>query len=144
MVAGGGIALVVEVVVTMRGRRVARLVPVDEVDPWQTCAPAAWFASRRRLAVRARDEPGSRPPGPCPPRRRPTALIVYFDTSALVKLIFDEPGSELAVELWDRAYILVSSQLIYPEARAALAAAARGCRIGESTHVSAVATLEDL
>jgi predicted nucleic acid-binding protein len=59
-------------------------------------------------------------------------------------VIFDEPGSELAVELWDRAYILVSSQLIYPEARAALAAAARGCRIGESTHVSAVATLEDL
>jgi len=33
MVAAGGIALVVEVVVTMRGRRVARLVPVDEVDP---------------------------------------------------------------------------------------------------------------
>jgi hypothetical protein len=27
----------------------------------------------------------------------------YFDTSALVKLIFEEPGSELAVELWDRA-----------------------------------------
>jgi antitoxin (DNA-binding transcriptional repressor) of toxin-antitoxin stability system len=33
MVAAGGIALVVEVVVTMRGRRVARLIPVDEVDP---------------------------------------------------------------------------------------------------------------
>jgi predicted nucleic acid-binding protein len=59
-------------------------------------------------------------------------------------VIFDEPGSELAVELWDRAYILVSSQLIYPEARAALDAAARGGRLGESTHVSAVATLEDL
>jgi uncharacterized protein len=61
-----------------------------------------------------------------------------------VKLIFDEPGSELAVELWDRADIVVSSQLVYPEARAALAAAARGGRIGESTHVTAVATLEDL
>jgi uncharacterized protein len=38
----------------------------------------------------------------------------------------------------------VSSQLVYPEARAALAAAACGGRIGESTHFSAVATLEEL
>jgi predicted nucleic acid-binding protein len=38
----------------------------------------------------------------------------------------------------------VSSQLVYPEARAALAAAARGGRIGESTHRSAVATVEEL
>jgi uncharacterized protein len=48
------------------------------------------------------------------------------------------------VELWDRADLLVSSQLVYPEARAALAAAARAGRIDESTHASAVATLEDL
>jgi uncharacterized protein len=48
------------------------------------------------------------------------------------------------VELWDRADLLVSSQLVYPEARAALAAAACARRIDESTQVSAVATLEDL
>jgi uncharacterized protein len=48
------------------------------------------------------------------------------------------------VELWDRADLLVSSQLVYPEARAALAAATRASRIDESTHASAVATLEDL
>jgi predicted nucleic acid-binding protein len=78
------------------------------------------------------------------PRRRPTALIVYFDTSALIKLLFDESGSELAVELWDRADLPVSSQLVYPGARAALAAAARARRIDRSTHVSAVATLEEL
>jgi predicted nucleic acid-binding protein len=48
------------------------------------------------------------------------------------------------VELWDRADLLVSSQLVYPEARASLAAATRARRIDESTHVSAVATLEDL
>ena len=48
------------------------------------------------------------------------------------------------MELWDRADILVSSQLVYPEARAALAAAGRGGRIGTSTHVRAVATLEEL
>jgi predicted nucleic acid-binding protein len=48
------------------------------------------------------------------------------------------------VELWDRADLLVSSQLVFPEARAALAAATRAGRIDEPTHVSAVATLEDL
>jgi predicted nucleic acid-binding protein len=48
------------------------------------------------------------------------------------------------VELWDRADLLVSSQLVYPEARAALAAATRARRIDESTHVSAAATVEDL
>jgi predicted nucleic acid-binding protein len=38
----------------------------------------------------------------------------------------------------------VSSQLVYPEARAALAAATRARRIDGSVHVDAVATLEDL
>jgi predicted nucleic acid-binding protein len=38
----------------------------------------------------------------------------------------------------------VSSQLVYPEARAALAAATRADRIDESAHAGAVATLEDL
>ncbi len=60
---------------------------------------------------------------------RGEALIVYFDTSALVKLVFDEPGSELAAELWDRAEAVVSSQLIYPEARAAVASAHRQGRV---------------
>jgi uncharacterized protein len=50
----------------------------------------------------------------------------------------------LAVELWDRADLLVSSQLVYPEARAGLAAAARAGRIDEATHSSAVGTLEEL
>jgi len=48
------------------------------------------------------------------------------------------------VELWDRADLIVASQLVYPEARAALAAAARAGRIDGSTHLSAVDTLEDL
>ena len=48
------------------------------------------------------------------------------------------------MELWDRAEFLVSSQLVYPEARAALAAAARAGCVDEPTHVNAVAALEDL
>jgi predicted nucleic acid-binding protein len=40
--------------------------------------------------------------------------------------------------------LLVSSQLVYPEARAALTAATRASRIDEATHTGGVAALEDL
>jgi len=58
--------------------------------------------------------------------------------------VFDEPGSELAAELWDRAESVVSSQLIYPEARAAAAAAHRGRRITSATLRRAVDTIDGL
>lgn len=51
--------------------------------------------------------------------------LVYFDSSALVRLLVDEAGSELAAELWDGCDAAVASRLAYPEVRAALAAAAR-------------------
>ena len=51
--------------------------------------------------------------------------LVYFDSSALVKLLDEEAGSELAAELWDGSDAAVASRLAYPEVRAALAAAAR-------------------
>lgn len=51
--------------------------------------------------------------------------IVYFDSSAFVKLLVEEAGSELAAELWDGSDAAISSRLAYPEVRAALAAAAR-------------------
>lgn len=51
--------------------------------------------------------------------------VVYFDASAFVKLLVDEPGTELAVALWDGCDAAVSSRLAYPEVRAALAAAHR-------------------
>jgi predicted nucleic acid-binding protein len=51
--------------------------------------------------------------------------VVYFDASAFVKLLVEEPGSELAVALWDGCDAAVSSRLAYPEVRAALAAAHR-------------------
>jgi len=57
-------------------------------------------------------------------------VIVYFDTSALVKLLFNEPGSELAEELWTRADTVASSYLVYSEGRAALAAMRRAGRLG--------------
>lgn len=51
--------------------------------------------------------------------------LVYFDASAFVKLLVEEPGTELAVALWDGCDAAVSSRLAYPEVRAALAAAHR-------------------
>lgn len=59
-----------------------------------------------------------------------------------MKLVFDEPGSSLAAELWDRADSVVSSQLIYPEARAAVASAHRGRRITPATLRQAVARID--
>ncbi|HUZ10396.1 MAG TPA: type II toxin-antitoxin system VapC family toxin [Acidimicrobiales bacterium] len=51
--------------------------------------------------------------------------LVYFDSSAFVKLLVEESGSILAAELWDGCDAAVSSRLAYPEVRGALAAAAR-------------------
>jgi predicted nucleic acid-binding protein len=51
--------------------------------------------------------------------------IIYFDSSALVKLLISEEGSELVEELWDGCDAAVSSRLAYPEVCAALAAAER-------------------
>lgn len=55
--------------------------------------------------------------------------IVYFDSSAFVKLLVDEDGSDIAAQLWDASDAVVSSCLAYPEVRAALAAAARAGRL---------------
>jgi predicted nucleic acid-binding protein len=58
--------------------------------------------------------------------------------------VFDEPGSELAAELWDRAESVVSNQLLYPEARAAAAAAHRRRRITSTTLRRAVDRIDEL
>lgn len=58
-------------------------------------------------------------------------MIVYFDSSALVKLALEECGSDIARDLWKLAVERVSSQVVYPEARAALAAARRSGRIDD-------------
>jgi hypothetical protein len=51
--------------------------------------------------------------------------LVYFDSSALVKLVVEETGSSLVAQLWDGCDAALASRLAYPEVRAALAAAAR-------------------
>jgi predicted nucleic acid-binding protein len=55
--------------------------------------------------------------------------LVYFDASALVKLVVDEEGSNLAAALWDGCDTALSSRLSYPEVRSALAAGIQDGRI---------------
>lgn len=63
--------------------------------------------------------------------------LVYFDASALVKLVVEEPGTDLASELWDGCDAALSSRLAYPEVRAALAAAGRNHDLDEGGVVEA-------
>lgn len=56
-------------------------------------------------------------------------MLVVFDSSALVKLLVEEAGSELAVRLWDEADALMASRLVVPEVAAALHAAHRSRRL---------------
>jgi uncharacterized protein len=71
-------------------------------------------------------------------------VIAYFDTSAVVPLIIDEPASTRAGELWDAAERTVCVRLLYPEARAALAQARRLGRLTAKQIRDAVRTLEGL
>lgn len=61
-----------------------------------------------------------------------------------MKLIFDEPGSDFAEELWDRAALRISGQLAYPELRAAIAAAHRGGRIDARQLRAAVRAADEM
>lgn len=71
-------------------------------------------------------------------------MIVYFDTSAIVPIVIEEPSSVAASRLWDEADRMVSSRLVYPECRAALAMARRLDRFGDDELRTAVGDLESL
>lgn len=58
-------------------------------------------------------------------------MLVCFDSSALVKLLVDEQGSDLVGRLWDDADALVASRLVVPEVSAALHAAHRSRRLDD-------------
>jgi len=71
-------------------------------------------------------------------------LIVYFDTSAIVPIVIEEPSSDAASRLWDEADRVVSSRLVYAEGRAALALAHRLSRINRRALRAAVEGFESL
>ena len=67
-------------------------------------------------------------------------MILYVDTSALVKLYVAEEGSETVREAVNQAGTVATSRVAYAEARAALAMAARLGRISEEERAVAAAT----
>jgi uncharacterized protein len=71
-------------------------------------------------------------------------VIAYFDTSAVVPLIINEPPTELCSRLWNESSRVVSVRLLYPEGRAALAKAHRMGRITRIQLAGAVADLDSI
>ena len=71
-------------------------------------------------------------------------MIAYFDTSALVKLVKVEQGSNEARALWDRSDAVVTSQLTYPEARSALRVAVGSGELPRTQHPATILKLDDL
>ena len=69
-------------------------------------------------------------------------MIAYFETSALIKLAIEGPGSDAAGATWDGADSVVTSRLSYAEARAALAAARRAGRLSPAGLIEAKGTVE--
>jgi uncharacterized protein len=69
-------------------------------------------------------------------------MIAYFDTSAIIPVIIDEPSSTICTRLWNDADRSISVRLLYPEARAALAKARRMDRITNAQLTAAIGELE--
>lgn len=68
--------------------------------------------------------------------------LVYFDSSALVKLVVDEVGSDIAAMLWNGCDAALSSRLAYPEVHAALVAASRNHDLTEAEAADAATDWE--
>ena len=71
-------------------------------------------------------------------------MIAYFDTSAIIPLLIDEPLSDLAYRLWHQASWAATARVSYIEARAGLARACRTGRISPEELREAVEGLEVL
>lgn len=77
-------------------------------------------------------------------RLRGPSLSVYLDTSAVIKLLVDEPGSELIDEVFERSANASTSVLTYVEATSALARMRKGGRLSAARHRSALRDLDEL
>ena len=71
-------------------------------------------------------------------------MIAYFDTSALVPLLVDEPSSSACRRLWEDADDVVSARLAYVETAAALSQARRLGRLTPRRQHAAVRALDEL
>jgi len=71
-------------------------------------------------------------------------VIAYFDTAAVIPLIIEELSTESCTLMWNESSRVVSTRLLYPEARAALAKAQRMGRLSPSQLRAAVDELDAL
>lgn len=69
-------------------------------------------------------------------------MILYLDTSALVKLYVEEQGTAAVVERVERAGAVVTVRVTYAEARAALARHRREGALNAAAHRQAVRELD--
>ena len=69
-------------------------------------------------------------------------MVLYLDTSALVKLFVREPGDQLVHELVQEADAVTTSRVAYAEACAAIARSRREGRLAESPFREALAELK--
>ncbi len=70
-------------------------------------------------------------------------MLVYFDASALVKLVIDEDGSALAAALWDGCDAALTSRLAFPEVWAPRSAAHRNHELTATAATTALAAFAD-
>ncbi len=68
-------------------------------------------------------------------------MIAFLDTSAIVPLLIDEPGTAACQHIWESADALVCTQLAFVETAAALA---RATRLGRMTAVERDSTTDRL
>ena len=55
-------------------------------------------------------------------------MIAYLDSSALVKLFLDEPGSDIARDVWESGALLATNRISHAEVACALETAVRADR----------------
>lgn len=71
-------------------------------------------------------------------RCAPIVTLAFWDSSAFVKLLIGEVGSEDAENVWNDPTPAVASRFVVPEVAAALAAASRGGRLDRASRDTAV------
>lgn len=71
-------------------------------------------------------------------------MILYLDTSGLVKLLVEEDGKDVAERAVGEAEMVAALLLTYVEARSALARMRADGRLAPSGHTEAVAELDEI
>jgi len=73
----------------------------------------------------------------------PVPSILYLDTSALIKLYIDEPGSEQVRDAVEKSKIVSTSRIAYVEARAGIARKFRTRELSRGEYKLMVESLEE-